>query len=50
MIQVKRVAEERKLSEDKVKDLVESKINTPAIMGTSTVNVLELNIALDELK
>jgi K+-transporting ATPase ATPase C chain len=50
LIQVKRVAKERKLSEDKVKALVESKINTPTVMGTSTVNVLELNVALDELK
>jgi K+-transporting ATPase ATPase C chain len=50
LIQVKRVAKERKLSEEKVKALVESKINTPAVMGTSTVNVLELNVALDELK
>jgi K+-transporting ATPase ATPase C chain len=50
LMQVKRVAKERKLSEDKVKNLVESKINTPTVMGTSTVNVLELNVALDELK
>jgi K+-transporting ATPase ATPase C chain len=50
LIQVKRVAKERKLSEDKVKALVESKINTPTVMGTSTVNVLELNVALDELR
>lgn len=50
LIQVKRVAKERKLSEHKVKALVESKINTPAVMGTATVNVLELNIALDQLK
>ncbi|MDI5887239.1 K(+)-transporting ATPase subunit C [Flavobacterium yafengii] len=50
LIQVKRVAEARKLSEEKVKALVESKINVPTVMGTSTVNVLELNIALDELK
>lgn len=50
LIQVKRVAKERKLSEEKVKALVESKINTPTVMGTSTVNVLELNVALDELK
>jgi K+-transporting ATPase ATPase C chain len=50
LIQVKRVAKERKLSEDKVKALVESKINTATVMGTSTVNVLELNVALDELK
>jgi K+-transporting ATPase ATPase C chain len=50
LIQVKRVAKERKLAEGKVKSLVETKINTPTVMGTSTVNVLELNIALDELK
>jgi K+-transporting ATPase ATPase C chain len=50
LIQVKRVAKERKLSEEKVKALVESKINRPAVMGTSMVNVLELNVALDALK
>lgn len=50
LIQVKRVAAVRKLSEDKVKALVETKINKPSVMGTSTVNVLELNVALDELK
>ncbi|MBX9807704.1 MAG: K(+)-transporting ATPase subunit C [Flavobacteriaceae bacterium] len=50
LIQVKRVAKERKLSEYKVKTLVESKINTPAFMGIPTVNVLELNVALDELR
>ena len=50
LIQVKRVAKERKLSEDKVKALVETKINSPAVIGTATVNVLELNVALDELK
>ncbi|MFV8370726.1 K(+)-transporting ATPase subunit C [Flavobacterium sp. LB2R40] len=50
LIQVKRVAKERKLSVVKVKALVETKINTPAMMGTSTVNVLELNVALDALK
>ena len=50
LIQVKRVAAARNLPEEKVKVLVETKINTPAIIGTSTVNVLELNVALDELK
>jgi K+-transporting ATPase ATPase C chain len=50
LIQVKRVAKERKLSEEKVKALVENKINKPTLAGTSTVNVLELNVALDELK
>ncbi len=50
LIQVKRVAKVRNLSEEKVKALVESKINKPTLMGTSTVNVLELNVALNELK
>lgn len=50
LIQVKRVAKERNLSEEKVQALVQAKINTPAVIGTATVNVLELNIALDELK
>ena len=50
LIQVKRVAGARNLSESKVKALVETKINSPAVVGTATVNVLELNIALDELK
>jgi K+-transporting ATPase ATPase C chain len=50
LIQVKRVAKVRNLSEEKVKTLVESKINRPTLMGTSTINVLELNVSLDELK
>jgi len=50
LIQVKRVAKVRNLSEEKVKELVETKINKPDLMGTSIVNVLELNVALDELK
>ncbi|TWI03233.1 K+-transporting ATPase ATPase C chain [Flavobacterium tiangeerense] len=50
LIQIKRVAKERNLSEEKVKALVQAKINTPAVIGTATVNVLELNVALDELK
>ncbi|HEU4791091.1 MAG TPA: K(+)-transporting ATPase subunit C [Flavobacterium sp.] len=50
LIQVKRVANARNFSEEKVKELVESKINKPFLIGVSTVNVLELNVALDELK
>lgn len=50
LMQVKRVAKERKLSENKVKKIVESKINKSSVVGTSIVNVLELNVALDELK
>lgn len=50
LIQAKRVAQSRKLPEEKVKDLVEKMSNKPTAMGTETVNVLELNIALDKLK
>lgn len=49
LIQVKRIAKERNLAEAKVKALVESKINT-AVVGPETVNVLELNVALDQLR
>ncbi|MFC0778982.1 K(+)-transporting ATPase subunit C [Flavobacterium sp. HJSW_4] len=49
LVQVKRVARERNLAETKVKALVESKINT-AVVGPETVNVLELNVALDALR
>ena len=49
-IQVQRVAKERKLPTEKVQQLVESKVSTPMAFGTETVNVLELNIALDQLK
>ncbi|MBB4804408.1 K+-transporting ATPase ATPase C chain [Flavobacterium nitrogenifigens] len=49
LMQVKRIAKERKLDESKVKALVESKINT-AVVGPETVNVLELNVALDQLR
>ena len=50
LIQVKRIAKVRKLTEDKVQALVVSKIQNPSLMGTPKVNVLELNIALDQLK
>ncbi|AOC93778.1 Potassium-transporting ATPase C chain [Flavobacterium anhuiense] len=49
LIQVKRIAKERKLDETKVKALVKSKINS-AVVGPETVNVLELNVALDQLR
>lgn len=50
LMQVRRIALERKLPEDKIQKLVESKIIRPTLVGTATVNVLELNIALDALK
>lgn len=48
-VQVKRVAAMRSLPEDKVRTLVEQKIEN-TILGPSVVNVLKLNIALDNLK
>jgi len=48
-IQVKRVADFRKLDEQKVAALVASHIETP-IFGPAKVNVLKLNVALDEIK
>ena len=50
LIQVKRIAKARNLSEEKIIQLVKSKINQTKLIGTPTVNVLELNIALDQLK
>ena len=50
LIQVKRVAKERKMAEEKIKELVEAQCNRSSIMGPETVNVLALNIALNELK
>ena len=38
------------LPEEKVKSLVEKTSNKPTAIGTETINVLELNIALDDLK
>jgi K+-transporting ATPase ATPase C chain len=51
-IQIKRVAAFRKLDVQKVAALVNSHIQKPLIgmFGPSTVNVLKLNVALDELK
>lgn len=49
LMQIKRIAKVRKLPENKVKALVISTINKP-IIGPEIVNVLELNVALDELK
>ena len=49
LMQVKRVATERKLDVNRVQKLVESKICKPSLVGTATVNVLELNIAMDGL-
>lgn len=48
MIQVKRIAAVRKIDESKIIALINQYIRNP-IMGTQTVNVLELNLALDGL-
>ena len=48
-VQVSRVAKTRGISEAKVKDLVETNTQLPAL-GMPIINVLALNIALDDLK
>jgi K+-transporting ATPase ATPase C chain len=51
-IQIKRVANFRKLDEQKVAALVDSHIEAPllGLFGPPKVNVLKLNVALDQLK
>jgi K+-transporting ATPase ATPase C chain len=51
-MQVKRVAEYRKLDERKVAELVNNHIEHPllGLLGPEKVNVLKLNVALDEVK
>lgn len=51
ILQIKRVANYRKLTDQTVRTLVEKHINKPVLglFGPATVNVLQLNIALDEL-
>ena len=52
MVQVKRIAKTRNIPEDKINQLVESKIEKPLLgmFGPEKINVLKLNIALDQLK
>ena len=52
LVQVARIAKVRGLSEDRLRQLVNEHTEGPllGLFGTSTVNVLELNIALDQLK
>ena len=52
LVQVKRIAAVRNIPVEKVNALVEKNIENPlaGLFGTKTVNVLQLNIALDNLK
>lgn len=49
-VQVKRVAHARRMSEDKVRAIVDEQVEKPllGILGTAKVNVLRLNVALEE--
>ena len=51
-VQAKRIAESRKISEEKVLEIIKQNTEKPLLgmLGTEKINVLELNIALDELK
>jgi len=51
-LQIDRISKERKLPVEQLKTLVQNNIQTPfaGLFGTSRVNVLKLNIALDNLK
>src|SRR5450432_2713286 len=51
-IQVARIARSRNLSEEKIKSLVDQNIVPPlfGLFGTEKVNVLNLNLALDQIK
>ncbi len=52
MVQVIRIAATRKLREEKIGALVKEKVQQPLLhlFGTQKINVLQLNIALDEMK
>lgn len=50
-VQVKRIATTRKISEEKILELIKTNKEAPflGVLGTEKVNVLKLNIALDKL-
>jgi len=52
IVQIKRVAKTRNLSDDNVKKLIEENTEAPllGLLGPAKVNVLKLNMALDQLK
>lgn len=49
-MQVRRVARARGISEEKVREIVDEQIERPllGLFGTSRVNVLKLNVALEK--
>ena len=51
-VQAKRIAVSRKISEQSVLELIGKNTNAPLLgtLGTEKINVLQLNIALDQLK
>lgn len=52
LYQIKKIAQARNISEEKLKDLIKKQTEKPflGLLGPSKVNVLKLNIALDQLK
>lgn len=49
LVQVKRIANSRNINENKIISLIENKTNKP-LFGPATINVLQLNLALDTIK
>lgn len=51
-VQVKRIADARKISEEKVLDLIQKNTEKPLLgmLGTEKINVLQLNIELDKIR
>ena len=51
-VQAKRIAESRKISEEKVLEIIKKNTEKPLLgmLGTEKINVLQLNIELDKLK
>lgn len=49
LVQVKRVAKARGISEEKIKQMIAQMTDRP-LVGPAKINVLNLNIALDQLK
>jgi len=52
LIQIPRVAEERNIDRNRLRQLVQKSIEPPflGIFGTERINVLKLNLALDEIR